>query len=137
MSRVIRARSGAALGALLVCVLACQRERTSQSDDGYPAPSASGLDGMQLSSARRVALQSATAAMQRRDLDRLKKLSVWVKNLDQAPIFEPDDLAALDLAIQCLEQVAPPSDALTTLDHLKGGTLKKAARGVCAGRPAP
>jgi hypothetical protein len=122
----------------LVCVSACQRERAGKSDDGYPAPSSSsGMDGMQLASARRVALESATAAMQRRDLQRLTQLDVWVRNRAQVAILEPDDLAALSLAIQCLEQVAPARDALQSLDRLTSGTLKQPARALCAGRATP
>ena len=132
MSCVIPARSWAALGATLLCAAACQREHASKSD-GYPAPSSSGLDGMQLSSARRVALKSATDAMQRRDLERLKQLSVWVKKRAQVVILEPDDVRALDLAIECLEQVGPTSDALGSIDQLKSGTLKQKARAVCSG----
>jgi len=124
------------LGAL-VGVPACQRESASKSDDGYPAPSASGFDGMQLSSARRVALESATTAMKRRDLGRLKQLSIWVRNVAQVAILEPDDLAALDLAIQCLEAASPSNDALASLDQIKSGRLKQPAQAVCRGRAGP
>jgi hypothetical protein len=133
----IRARTAAALLGALISVSACRRESAGKSHHGFPAPSSSGLDGMQLSSARRVALESATAAMKRRDLERLKQLNVWVRNRAQVAILEPDDLTALDLAIQCLEQVSPSNAALTSLDQLQSGSLKQPARSVCLGRAAP
>jgi hypothetical protein len=54
---------------------------------------------MQLFAARRVALESATAALEQRDIGRLKQLSVWVKHRATVPILEPDDMKSLDLAI--------------------------------------
>jgi hypothetical protein len=134
MSWLLRARVWAVVLGALISAPACQRESASKTDQGYPAPSASGLDGMQLSSARRVALQSATAAMQRRDLERLKQLSIWVRNRAQVAILEPDDLAALDLAIQCLESVSAPTDALSSLDQIKSGKLKQPAQTLCRTR---
>jgi hypothetical protein len=136
MSCLFRARFWAAVVGALISASACQRESASKSDQGYPAPSASGLDGMQLSSARRVALESAIGAMKRRDLERLKQLNIWVRNRAQVAILEPDDLAALDLAIQCLEAVSPPSDALSSLDQIKSGKLKQPAQTLCRGRAA-
>jgi len=137
MNGLLRARVWAAVVGALIAAPACQRESASKSDQGYPVPAASGLDAMQLSSARRVALESATAAMQRRDLERLKQLSIWVRNRAQVPILEPDDLAALELAIQCLEAVSAPSDALARLDQLKSGKLKQPAQTLCRERTRP
>jgi hypothetical protein len=134
MNGLLPARFWAAMLGALVSLPACQRESASKSDQGYPVPSASGLDGMQLSSARRVALESATAAMQRRDLERLKQLSIWVRNRAQVSILEPDDLAALELAIQCLEAVSASNDALASLDQLKSGKLKQPAQTLCRER---
>ena len=136
MSGAPRSWVWAVLFVALWQTLACDRP-TGFKKSSSAAPSGSGqkLDGMQFSSARRVALESAIDAMKRRDLARLKQLSIWVRGRAQVAIFEPDDLTALDLAIQCLEQVSPPSDALQTLDALGSGQLRKAARGVCAGNP--
>jgi len=136
MNGLFHARARAAMLGALISAPACQRENASKSDQGYPVPSASGLDGMQLSSARRVALESAIAAMQRRDLQRLKQLSIWVRNRAQVAILEPDDLAALDVAIQCLEAVSAPSDALASLDQVKSGRLKQPAQTLCRERAA-
>lgn len=113
---------------------ACQRSEPEKSGKGAAASASAGkLDGMQFSSARRVALESATAAMQRHDLERLKQLNVWVRNRAQVALFEPDDLKALELAIACLEHVPPPSDALAELGQLKSGSLRGAARSACGG----
>jgi len=137
MGRRIRAHAALALLGALVSVSACKRDSASKTDHGFPAPSASGLDGMQFSSARRVALESAKAAMQRRDLERLKQLNVWVRNRAQVALFEPDDLSALELAIQCLEQVTPASTAVASLDDLRSGSLRQPARVVCLEHAAP
>lgn len=102
-----------------------------------PAPSGEQLDGMQLASARRVALESTSAAMKRRDLQRLKQLSTWVRHRAQSSLFEPDDLAALDLAIECLEHGAAPTDQLARVEALKTGTLRTPAREVCLGHREP
>jgi hypothetical protein len=134
-----RARPGLKLAVFLgslLSALACQRENAKKTDKGFAAPSSSVLDNMQFSAARRVSLESASAAMKRRDVQRLKQLSVWVRHRADVPILEPDDLTALDLAIVCLEHVSAPTDALAKLDALKSGQLKSEARGVCLGPSA-
>jgi hypothetical protein len=119
-------------------LLACQREPGERKERPIPpAPSNSALDGMQLSAARRVALESATAAMKRRDVERLKQLNVWVRHRATVPILEPDDLTSLDIAVGCLEHVAPPTEALAKLDALKSGRLRNEARSVCLASNAP
>jgi hypothetical protein len=119
---------------LLLALPACQRSETG-TDGAEAAASASAgkLDKMQLSSARRVALESAATAMQRRDLERLKQLDLWVKNRAQVAIFEPDDLRSLELAISCLERASPPPEALGQLAQLESGSLRGPARAVCGG----
>jgi hypothetical protein len=92
---------------------------------------------MQMSSARRVALESTAAAMKRRDLQRLKQLSNWVRNRAQVALFEADDLAALDIAIECLEHSSAPTEQLARLDGLKSGSLRVPARDVCRGHKEP
>jgi hypothetical protein len=114
---------------------ACQRSEAGKAGAAASA-SAGRLDAMQFSSARRVALESATAAMQRHDLQRLKQLDSWVRNRAQVAIFEPDDLRSLELAITCLEHVPPSPEALGQLDRLKSGSLRAPARAVCSGAPA-
>jgi hypothetical protein len=138
MSTAARSWVRAALPTALCLICACENKTGYESDkrSSSPAAAASELDGMQLSSARRVALESAISAMQRRDLTRLKQLGVWVRGRAQVVILEPDDLKALDLAIECLEQVAPPSDAIARVDALGSAKLQKAAREVCAGNKA-
>jgi hypothetical protein len=113
---------------------ACKRETPKQRVPYVVASASAGeqLDGMQLSAARRVTMETARTALQHRDLPRLKQLSVWVRHRAQVVLFEPDDLAALDLAIQCLEQSAPPTEQLASLDRLSG-TLRGPARDVCQG----
>ena len=84
-----------------------------------------------LSSARRVALETATLAMGSRNAARLKQLSTWVRGRAQEPILEEDDLAALDLAIACLEHPDSTTDSLTKLDAVTSGKLRTPARDVC------
>lgn len=134
MSTASRSWVWAALPTALCLTCGCENKTGYESDKraSSPAAAASELDGMQLASARRVALESATAAMQRRDLTRLKQLSLWVRGRAQVAILEPDDLQALDLAIECLEHLSPPADAVQRLDALASGQLKKPAGTVCA-----
>src|SRR4051812_33547091 len=117
MSRVVRFWL-----CLTLCAWAggCQRETASEAEKS-PEPAGSGaqLDRMQLSSARRVALQSASEAMNSGDLQRLKQLSVWVRQRASVTIFEEDDLESLDLAISCLEQSSATGPALERLAELK------------------
>lgn len=123
---------------LLLALSACQRsDAAASSTEAAASASAGKLDKMQLSSARRVALESATAAMERHDLQRLKQLDVWVKTRAQVAIFEPDDLRALELAISCLEHVPPPPEALAQLAQLKSGGLRAPARAACGSASQP
>ncbi|HYQ15670.1 MAG TPA: hypothetical protein VEQ58_07935 [Polyangiaceae bacterium] len=112
--------------------LGCQRERSSRPEtDAEPAGSNASLDRMQFSSARRVGLQTTSEAMGSGDLQRLKQMRLWVRNRAQVPIFEEDDLRALDLAIACLEHSVAPSAAIEELTEMDSGTLKKPARELC------
>jgi hypothetical protein len=128
----------------LVVVLAlagapgCKREGAKSDDAKSAAPSSSmQLGGMQLDSARRVAIESASAAMGRHDLGRLKQLSAWVRGRAQVVILEPNDLEALDLAIACLEQPGGAADALARLERIHGGKLKGPAHTACEGGASP
>jgi hypothetical protein len=120
---------------LLVTVLgalACKREGGDIDNwQSYAAPSSSALDGMQLSSARRVALETATLAMGSRNAARLKQLATWVRGRAQEPILEENDLTALDLAIACLEHPDATADSLAKLDAITTGKLRTPARDVC------
>lgn len=130
-----RARTAGLWILLLVGSLGCEREQERPRKRPFPPTAASGeeLDGMQLAAGRRVALESAVAAMQRRDLHRLKQLSVWVRHRATVPLFEPADLEALDIAIECLEHGATPSQQLARLERLETGKLVEPARAVCRG----
>ena len=116
----------------LTALWGCQRESASESL-GAAAPSSS-LDRMQMGSARRVAIETATSAMQRRDLAQLKQLSVWVRHRAQSVILEKDDLQALDTAIACLEQTVPIEQSLARANGIATGALSKPARELCRGR---
>jgi len=116
-------------------VSACRHDDPAGADRPAPAAgSAARLDGMQLSSARRVALESASDAMKRGDIERLKQLRLWVQKRAQVAIFEPDDLESLELAIGCLEQSSTSDAASERLARLASGTLKKPARELCASK---
>ncbi len=93
--------------------------------------SAGTLDAMQLEAAGRVALESAADAMERRDLERLKMLSTWVRRRAQVVLFGPSDLSALDLAIGCLDRSVSRSQALASLAKLSKGKLLIPAHTVC------
>ena len=121
---------------ILCCVSACRRETAPESDAGS-APSGTPLDGMQLSSARRVALESALAALERGDVERLKQLNNWVRHRAQVAIFEPDDLKSLDLAIACLDHSSSVDEALAGLDQLSSGKLKAPATVACRRKQPP
>ena len=114
-----------------IVAFACRSEGNST---GFKAkPLASGeLDAMQLEAAGRVALESAADAMERRDLERLRMLSRWVRERAQDVLFQPNDLSALDLAIGCLDHSVPPSEALASLKKLTSGKLLISARSVCS-----
>jgi hypothetical protein len=125
-----------ALVFVLTCGAACERKRTPTGKLATASAAGSGqvLDGMQLDSARRVALQSAKAAIEARDLQRLKQLRKWVEGRASVPIFEADDLATLDIAIACLEQPAPSVEAFSQLERMKGSKLSEPARRLCQAR---
>lgn len=90
------------------------------------------LDGMQLEAAGRVALESAADAMERKDLERLRMLSRWVRERAQVVLFKPDDLRALDLAIGCLDHSVQPAEAVASLKELKSGKLLIPASNMCS-----
>lgn len=126
-------RARAALFCLLVMLpAACERKRTLQSKLTTASATGSGqvLDGMQLDSARRVALQSARESIEARDVERLHQLRKWVEGRASVPVFPPADLAALDLAIACLGG-APPDDADEQLEAAKASKLADPARRAC------
>lgn len=114
-----------------VVAFAC---RSKGAPTGFRAkPVVSGeLDGMQLEAAGRVALESAADAMERRDLERLRMLSRWVRERAQVVLFQPNDLSALDLAIGCLDHSVPPTRAVASLEKLTSGKLLTPARNLCA-----
>src|SRR5450432_4204173 len=105
---------------------ACHHESSSESKRDPGA-----MDGMEQTAARRVGLESAADAMQRRDLQRLKMLSVWVRGRARVVLFEPDDLKALDVAITCLDGSLAPSERTQALGQIKTGKLLKPARELC------
>jgi hypothetical protein len=113
---------------------ACRSEGNPTGFKGKPAASGE-LDSMQLEAAGRVALESAADAMERRDLERLRMLSRWVRFRAQKVLFAPDDLAALDLAIACLERKVAPAEALASLQKLKTAKLLLTTRSVCSEQP--
>ncbi|HEX2874221.1 MAG TPA: hypothetical protein VHP33_23365 [Polyangiaceae bacterium] len=90
------------------------------------------LDGMQLEAAGRVALESAADAMERKDLERLRMLSRWVRERAQVVLFKPNDLKALDLAIGCLDHSVRPAEAVASLKELKSGKLLIPASSMCS-----
>jgi len=88
---------------------------------------------MELTAARRVGLESASDGMRRRDLKRLKMLSVWVRSRAQVVLFQPDDLSSLDLAIECLEGSLLPAQVASRLEQISTGQLLAPARTLCLG----
>lgn len=121
----------------LASLPSCKREAATKDDDKSASSSSMKLDGMQLDSARRVAIESASAAMGRRDLGRLKQLSTWVRGRAQVVILEPNDLEALDLAIACLEQPEGAAGTLARLERIQGGKLRGPAHTACEGSASP
>ena len=99
--------------------------------DADPKRDPAALDGMQRTAARRVGLESAIDAMQRRDLNRLKMLSVWARTRTQVALFEADDLSSLDAAIACLDGSLARADRQAALDKIASGSLLKPASDVC------
>ena len=75
------------------------------------------LDGMERFAARNVSIATAIAAMEARDLKKLQMLSVWVKNRDQTVLLSPNDLSALDFAIECLEHERTPDERKLLLER--------------------
>jgi hypothetical protein len=138
---VIRGAAGWLVVVLALATLpGCKREAPGSGRKSSPASSSSGaeqLDGMQLDSARRIAIESASAAMTHHNLERLKQLSTWVRGRAQVVILEPNDLEALDLAIACLEQPSGAADSLARLDRIQGGKLKGPAHTACEGGASP
>jgi len=109
-------------------LLACQDEKEKPiRGDRSVRP----LDGMERFAARSVSIETAIGAMQERDLKKLKMLSVWVKKRDKTVLLAPDDIRALDLAIECLEQRLTQDERRAALDEIKSGKLKAPASEVC------
>jgi hypothetical protein len=117
-----------------VLAFACRSEGGSTGFKAKPVVSGE-LDAMQLEAAGRVALESAADAMERRDLQRLRMLSRWVRERAQVVLFQPNDLSALDLAIGCLDHSVPPPQAVATLQKLTSGKLLTPARNMCSDLP--
>jgi hypothetical protein len=110
---------GTALG-----LAACRSEPTKKRDPNV-------LDGVELSAARRVGLETASEAIQKGDVKKLKMLAVWVRKRAQVVLFEPDDLAALDVAITCLDGSLPQGERAAALAKIESGKLVQDARDVC------
>ncbi len=89
------------------------------------------LDGVELSAARRVGLETAADAIRKGDLKKLKMLAVWVRKRAQVVLFESDDLQAMDIAITCLDGSLPQGERAAALDKIESGKLVKDARAVC------
>jgi hypothetical protein len=120
---------------LLGTIAACQDKTPGKiKKSASPAGSGQQLDRMQFSSAKRVALQSASEAIFNGDLERLKQLRVWVRQRADVALFEPDDLASLDAAIACLEQSSTAAATLEQLEEVESGTLRKPAQNLCSSK---
>jgi hypothetical protein len=115
--------------AILLCSLACQEQKEKPIRGNR---SVRPLDGMERFAARSVSIETAIAAMQERDLKKLKMLSVWVQKRDKTVLLTPDDLSSLDLAIECLEQKLSREERSAALSAIKSGKLKAAATEVCS-----
>lgn len=113
---------------------ACRNEGEATGFRAKPVVSGE-LDGMQLEAAGRIALESAADAMERRDLERLRLLSRWVRERAQVVLFQPNDLSALDVAIGCLDRSVSPSQAAASLQKLTSGKLLTPARNMCSDLP--
>ncbi len=105
-------------------LVACRSEPTKKRDPNV-------LDGVELSAARRVGLETASEAIQKGDVKKLKMLAVWVRKRAQVVLFEPDDLAALDIAITCLDGSLPEGERAAALAKVESGKLIRDARDVC------
>jgi hypothetical protein len=123
-----RARFGRMIGVRLcsaaLALGACRSEPTKKRDPSV-------LDGVELSAARRVGLETASEAIQKGDVKKLKMLAVWVRKRAQVVLFEPDDLAALDIAITCLDGSLPEGERAAALAKISSGKLVQDARDVC------
>jgi hypothetical protein len=117
-----------------VVAFACRSKGESTGFRAKPVVSGE-LDAMQLEAAGRIALESAADAMERRDLERLRMLSPWVRERAQVVLFQPNDLSALDLAIGCLDHSVQPSQAVADLRKLTSGKLLTPARNLCSDLP--
>lgn len=97
---------------VLLSTTACERRRQIQSRLITASATGSGqvLDGMQLESARRVAREQAKEAMIQRNAARLHMLRKWVEGRASVPVFPAEDLAALDMALACLEGSTPSDE---------------------------
>ena|ERR1041384_1077350 len=119
-----------ALCVLMLSTMACERRRQIQSRLITASATGSGqvLDGMQMESARRVAREQAKEAMAQRNPARLQMLRKWVEGRASVPVFPDEDLAALDMAIACLEHEAPSNEQQQLA---KTSKLADAARRAC------
>lgn len=130
MSARVRVWVGIAL--LLGFVAAAFARHKDDKSHGFkPAARSGGLDAMQLEAAGRVAMESAADAMERRDLERLKMLSRWVRERFPVVLFAPNDLSALDLAIGCLDRSVSGSQASAGFEKMRKGKLLIQARTLC------
>ena len=90
-----------------------------------------GMDGLERYTASKVSIETATEAMDQRDLKKLKMLAFWVRKRDKKELMTPDDLSALDLAIECLEGQKSREERSAALDEIEASPLKAPAREVC------
>ena len=123
--RVLGGLSAALFGAAALSSSCHQEEKPAPTTDKTV------LDGMQLSAARRVGLESAVDALQRGDLQRLEMLRTWSLGRAQVALFSEEDLASLDLGIACLDGSLAPSDRPAAAKQLRAGQLRQPARGLC------
>jgi len=123
----LRRTQRAALLTAALLFAGCEKKEQPPRGDRSVRP----LDGMERFAARSVSIETAIDAMQQRDLKKLKMLSVWVQKRDKTVLISPDDLSALDLAIECLEQKLTQDERIAALDAIKSGKLKEATREVC------
>lgn len=89
------------------------------------------MDGLERYTAGKVSVETAIDAMEQRDLKKLKMLEVWVRKRDKKVLMTPDDLSALDLAIECLEGQKSPEERRAALDEIQVSQLKAPARDLC------
>lgn len=127
--------STAVLLGAAICCSGCQRESEAEGKTDKIETSEklerTVLDGMQLSSARRVGLESAVDGLQRGDLQRLKMLRQWALGRAQVVLFSAEDLAALDLGIACLDGSLTPNARAAAVAQLAPCQLREPARALC------